>query len=816
MNTTLKWFRRGLWLLFAGLCGVTIVASSTFLYLSPKLPSVAVLRDVRLQTPLRIYTKDGSLMAEFGEKKRTPVNLDEVPKEFISAFLAAEDDRFYSHNGVDVPGLLRATLQLVTSLNIQSGGSTITMQVAKNFFLSRTRAFSRKFNEILLALEIERQLDKDEIMELYLNKIFLGNRAYGVEAAAQVYYGRSVSELTLAQMAMIAGLPKAPSRYNPLASPERSLLRRNWILERMLRLGYIDQETYSTAVATPLTAQMHGTAIDVYAPYAAEDMRRALTRVIGEDIYTDGYEVYSTIDPEQQKAATEALLKGLHAYDERHGYRGAEQNVAGDPALWEEVLAKTAKVGPLLPAIVTEVGQDYANLLLNHGQHETIEWAGVQWARRYMGVNRQGASPNKISDVLKVGQLIRVRKTGEAWRLAQVPQVQGALVALDTENGAVRAMVGGYSFGASHYNRVIQAHRQVGSAFKPFVYAAALSRGVTPATLINDAPVVFDDDQLESYWRPQNDNKKFYGPTRVREGLYRSRNLVSIRLLQRTGISYATDFISRFGLSKSSLPNNLSLALGSASQTPLDIAQGYSVIANGGFEVMPHLVERVVQQGKNVMVTNAPVACRDCPLKDEDRDDEPPQESLSEGLVQESPLYAGLEPATEQQEATQKVAKRVMDARVNYLIYSMMQDVIDKGTGRRAKVLQRSDLAGKTGTTNDQQDLWFSGFNPKLQATVWMGFDQPAPLGRSEYGANAVLPIWIDFMKKALGPVVTVPQPAGIVTMRINPTTGRPAHPGESGSIFEVFRVENAPALESRTDSQYGDEQEYLDPGDIL
>ena len=818
MNKVVRVVRFGLWAGFAAICGAALIFSSAYLYLSPGLPSVDSLRDVRLQTPLRIYAADNSLIAEFGEKRRSPVSIDEIPQRFINAVLAAEDDRFYSHNGVDLSGLARATVQLVSTGRIQSGGSTITMQVAKNFFLTHERVFSRKFNEILLALEIERELSKNQIIELYLNKIYLGNRAYGVEAAAQVYYGKSISELNLAQMAMIAGLPKAPSRYNPLANPKRALQRRDWILKRMATLGYITPAEQEQANEAPVTASYHGLPIDLEAPYVAEMVRIQAVERFGPSAYTDGYEVYTTIDPTQQRAANTAIDKGLQAYDERHGYRGPELKLE-NPDSWLPTLKDTNRIGQLIPAVVTEVNDEFATLLFRDGSTGLLNWDQMSWAKPYIDVNRQGRAPKAPADVVSAGDLIRVRDNSGFWRLSEIPEAQAALVSLRPQDGAITSIVGGFNFYDSKYNRVIQANRQVGSAFKPFIYSAAVNRGATAATLINDAPVVFNDDKLESHWRPQNDNQKFYGPTRIRKGLYRSRNLVSIRLLQRTGVNYTLDFIGKLGLPEDKLPKNLSLSLGSAALTPMELATGYTVLANGGFKVEPYIIRRIDRLDTTVMEADPLVACRDCEKKQEERDKTqtfPVPDAKSLGV--DDLLFADNSRIEQPAEKMPRLAPRVMDKRVNYIMYDMMKDVIQSGTGRRAKVLKRSDLAGKTGTTNDQRDVWFSGFNPELQTTVWMGFDQPKTLGRWEYGANAALPIWIDFMREALKdiPETNLSQPEGIVTIKIDPETGKAARPGDKDAIFEVFRKENAPkAAPIQKESKGGDDSSF-NPGDIF
>ncbi len=663
------------------------------------------------------------------------------------------------------------------------------MQVAKNFFLSHERAFSRKFNEILLALEIERKLTKAEIIELYLNKIYLGNRAYGIEAAAQVYYGKSITELSLAEMAMIAGLPKAPSRYNPIANSTRAIERRDWILGRMRSLNMITGEQYAAGVSEPDNASYHSLPIQLEAPYVAEMVRLDMIERYGSAAYTDGYSVYTTIDSQQQLAANAAIDMGLQAYDERHGYRGALRNLGTSPSAWSQALKQTPVVGNLIPAVVTGVTNEQANLQLHDGSGGILTMAKMQWAKPYINTNKQGPAPKKPDDVVKVGDLIYVRKTEKGLRLSQIPEPQAALVAMQPKDGAITAIVGGFNFYGSNYNRATQANRQVGSAFKPFVYSAALDKGLTAATIINDAPLVFNDNQLESHWRPQNDNEKFYGPTRLRTGLYRSRNLVSIRVLQRIGINYTINNISKLGLPAQKMPKDLSLSLGSAAMTPMELAQGYTALANGGFAVEPYLINTIEHLDTVVYRADPVVACPSC---------EPSTSNAAE--YQPSEEFVGISKSGMLTNSPSKLAPRVMDERVNFILHDIMKDIIQKGTGKRALVLKRNDLAGKTGTTNDQRDVWFSGFNPELQATVWLGFDQPKPLGRWEYGSNAALPIWIDFMKVALKdkPETHLPQPDGLVSIRINPHTGLRALPSEKDAIFEIFRTEFAP--KARTD----------------
>lgn len=824
MKIAVKLAKFGLWFSIAVLCGALLISASAFLYLSPALPSVDTLSDIRLQTPLRIFSSDNKLIAEFGEKRRTPIQYKDLPKPLTQAFLAAEDDRFYSHNGVDITGLLRATVQLISTGKIQSGGSTITMQVAKNFFLSRDRHFSRKFNEILLAMEIERKLSKNEILELYLNKIYLGNRAYGVEVAAQVYYGKSSSELSLAEMAMIAGLPKAPSRYNPIINPHRAHIRRDWILSRMMDLDYITETEMNIAIKQPLTAQYHSLSIELEAPYVAEMVRQEMVKTFGQEAYTDGYDVYTTVNSTHQITANEVINHGIQAYDERHGYRGPEAQFGHLPDNWHQALTSIEQIGPLKPAIVTGFNDNTTNILLKNGDTAQLPWDGVEWARPYLTVNQQGPKPEKPEDLLTIGDFIRVRQQPDnTFRLSQIPEVQAAFIAMSPKDGAIEALVGGFNFYDSKYNRVTQASRQVGSVFKPFVYSAAIANGMTAATLINDAPILFNDDKLENYWRPQNDNMNFYGPTRLRRGLYRSRNLVSIRVLQRTGVQPTLNYLEQLGLPRNKLPPNLSLSLGTADLTPMELTRSYAVLANGGFKVKPYLVKRIDQLEKTLGRANPLVACLDCadrhkhqPEAEQTLIDPLSDETLDSVTISNDSAIMSVFPIDAP--FTVNYAERVMDERVNYIINSIMKDVISKGTGRRALTLKRDDLAGKTGTTNEQKDVWFVGYNPEFLATVWLGFDQPRPLGRWEYGANAALPIWIKFMSTALKdvPESYLPQPADITTFKINPETGKPAHPDDPNSIFEIFRTEKTPVADFSDKQVPSLETEAFNPEQIF
>lgn len=771
-------------------CGLLLVFSGAYLYLSPGLPSVEALRSIQLQIPLRVYSSDEKLIAEFGEMRRTPIRFADIPPNFINALLSAEDDNFANHYGVDPSSLVRAATQLVKSGHIQSGGSTITMQVAKNFFLTSERSFSRKATEILLALQIERQLTKDEILELYVNKIYLGNRAYGIEAASQVYYGKSIRDASLAQMAMIAGLPKAPSRFNPLANPARSKERRDWILGRMYKLGKIDQSAYESAVAEPLNASYHVPTPEVSAPYIAEMARAEMVGRYGSDAYTEGFRVTTTIPSNLQEIANHAVHEGLIAYDQRHGYRGPESRLPGKTlSAWTVELGKQRSISGLDPAIVTQVKKDGLQVLTRSGE-EHVAWDSMKWARPFLNTNSMGPMPKQPSDVAQVGDLIRVqRQKDDSLKFSQVPVAQGALVSLDPQNGAIRALVGGFAFEQSNYNRATQAKRQPGSSFKPFVYSAALDNGYTAASLVNDAPIVFVDEYLDKVWRPKNDTNTFLGPIRVREALYKSRNLVSIRLLQAMGVGKTIDYMTRFGFNKQDLPPNLSLALGTATLTPMEIATGWSVFANGGYKVTPYLIDKIESRnGDTLFLANPPSV--------------PNGVVASDGLA--APANGGITieptPGAAPTDATPApaapaVAERIVDGRTTYILTSMLQDVIKRGTGRRALALGRTDLAGKTGTTNESKDAWFSGYNADYITTVWTGYDQPESLGRREYGGTVALPIWMSYMGDALKdkPAHTQAEPEGILSLRIDPISGRAAAPGTPNAYFELFKSEDTP-----------------------
>lgn len=741
-----------------------------YAYMELQLPNVDVLRDVHMQVPLRIYTSDGKLISEFGTKKRIPVSLSQVPKPLIQAVLAVEDSRFYDHPGVDFISLVRAAKAVISSGRKVQGASTITMQVARNFFLTKKKTYSRKIKEILLALKIDKEFSKDKVLELYLNKVYFGNRAYGVAAAAQVYYGKKLNQLTLPQMAMLAGLPQASSRNNPIRNPQRALVRRNHVLSRMLDVGFIDQNTYREAVRAPVTAKYHGQRIQMHAPYIAEMVRRVMVAEYGRTAYDRGLDVITTINSTLQEEAVNALRAGLIAYSERHGFHKPTRNL-GLPSpdnreQWQAALRKIASVNALQAAAVLEVDDRSATALLATGDVITIPWSGLSWARPAYRRGFVGLLPKQARDILKTGDVIWIFQHKRGWRLSQVPTIQGGIISLNPQDGAILSVVGGFDYRLSNFNRVTQAMRQPGSNFKPFLYSAALAKDFTLASVINDAPIVMRDTGENQLWRPNNDTLRFYGPTRLREGLTHSRNLVSIRLLRAMGVPYARDYVQRFGFDPVNLPKALSLALGSGLATPIQIASGYAIFANGGYRVQPYFIQKIIddEYNKVIFTANPPKACEAC-------------------LAQTEGAIALPDP----------MAQRVITPQNAYLMTQAMQNVIQNGTAKAAKVLKRTDLAGKTGTTNDKVDAWFSGFNSNVVTTVWVGFDNSKSM--HEYGAQAALPIWIQYMRSALKgmPEHTMPQPPDIISVRIDSRSGMLARPEQENAIFEVFRKDHEP-----------------------
>jgi penicillin-binding protein 1A len=775
-------FLRALLLLLMLLfCLSILMVGSVYYFLAPKLPDAESLKQTQLQVPLRIFSAEQKLIAEFGEKRRSPIQYHEIPQPLIQAILAAEDDRFFEHPGIDYQGLLRAAYSLVTTGQKAQGGSTITMQVARNFFLSKEKTYLRKVNEIILSFQIEHKLSKEEILTLYLNKIYLGKRAYGVGAAAMVYYGKPLSELTLPEFAMIAGLPKAPSSYNPIANPERALLRRNYVLRRMWEVGFISEQLYKQSIQAPITASYHHREVEVYAPYVAEMVRNELIEKYGKEAYSMGLNVYTTIKGKHQQAANDALQSALLAYDRRHGYRGALSKLELKPDMgfedFEQLLSEYQTIGPLNPALVISTAEKHADIYVKEFGITQLSLDSMSWARKQLSTNSRGKKPKVVSDVLETGDRIFVTQNDQLeWQLAQKPQVEGALVAVHPLNGAVTALNGGFEYFQSKFNRAINSKRQPGSGFKPFIYSAALEKGYTAATLVNDAPVVFDDIGLENVWRPENYSGKFFGPTRLRLALTKSRNLVSIRLLRDIGAEYAINYAKRFGFDTTQMPANLSLALGSGNAAPWDMARAYSTLANGGYRIEPYVIDRIEDATGAILFEAQPLTvCETCPT----------------ALLPETETETGEQINT----LGFTPAKRIITAQNAYIMQSMLGDVVRYGTGKKALKLGRTDLAGKTGTTNDQVDAWFNGFNPELVATAWVGFDNPKSLGRYETGGRAALPMWIDFMKVALDdvPNLTVQKPVDMVTVKIDAKTGLLARFNDPAAISETFRRQYVP-----------------------
>lgn len=769
----------------AGFAGLLLIGR---IYLGLTLPSVEDLRELQLSVPLRVLTSDGKLIEEFGAERRALIKFADIPEPVTQAFIAAEDSNFYEHSGVDYLGLMRASLKLVSSGEKAQGGSTITMQLARNVFLSSEKTFTRKFREILLAKKIESELNKQEILELYLNKIYLGERAYGIGAAAKIYFNKDIKNLTLTEAAVLASLPKAPSANNPIKNPKRAIERRNYVLRRMHELNYISQEAFDKALAEPLNISPARMAGDVEAHYVAEMVRAELYAKFGEEAYAHGYTVVTTIIGSRQEAANRAVRTALLDYDERHGWRGVEAKL--DPALLAQLdtagpdvieeLDERPSVAGLTSAIVTAFAPDKITALTADGAIE-IGKEDFKWA--YFSSKKN----------LSRGDFIRVRRVKDnRWKLSQVPQVQGAFVALNPRDGAIQALVGGYDFFEGKFNRVTQAKRQVGSGFKPYLYSAALSYGFTPASVILDAPVVFDDPKLESTWRPENYGGDFNGPMRMREALVQSRNLVSIRLLMAMGIPYARDFIPRFGLPADRIPPDLTMALGSAVYTPLEQARGYATIANGGFQIDPYFIKEVRDSSGALISQASPkIACPECEVVAEGSENAGDTPSSAVTIV--PPPGVPLE----------SLAPRTINPEIIWMVTDMMRDVVRRGTGAAVAQLGRFDLAGKTGTTNDETDAWFNGFQKNIVAISWVGFDQPTPLGRGEVGGRAALPIWMDFMKSALRgiPQETLPRPKNLVNVRINPASGRLASPSDANAIFETVPADRVPEMETGQDT---------------
>jgi penicillin-binding protein 1A len=789
-----------------------------YAYLRPALPDVSSLHDVQLQVPLRVYTRDGRLIAAIGDQRRIPVRYDQLPPKLVQAFLATEDDRFFQHHGVDWQGILRAAVANLKAGGIRQGASTITMQVSRDMFLTPRRDMKRKMSEIYISLLMETEFTKEQIFSLYVNKIFLGQRAYGVAAAAEVYFGKTLDQLSIAEMATLAGIPTSPSVVNPVASAEAATVRRAHVLGRMRELNYITPAEYAAAVSSPMESRLHGPTIEVDAPYVAEMVRNEMQAKYGDSIYTAGYQVYTTIDGRLENAATVALRTGLLQYDRRHGWRGATAKV--DPSKidtsrnLDQLLDEFPVIGGLRPAIVVEVMDKSAKIYVKNMGEVTLPWEKLSWARRELPDEKVDRSPAQAADIFSRGDVIyTVGNTRDNLQFVQVPEAQSALVAEDPHDGAVVALVGGFDFFQSKFNRVTQARRQPGSGFKPFIYAAAFDKGFTPASIVLDAPIVIDEAGMEQAWRPKEFENDFAGPIRLREALVESRNLVSVRLMREIGGEYTWNYVQRFGFDKAQLPNDLTMALGTASLSPMQMVTAYATFANGGFKVTPYYIDRIEDaNGKTLVQADPAVACAEC---------SPPSTAPGAQSAAVIPAAtAGVAPPTQATANAaagnalldvghydgntvippKNLAPQILRPQVAYLLADMMADVIASrhGTGAAARVLNRDDIAGKTGTTNEAHDAWFNGFNSSLVATVWTGFDQDRSLGSGEQGARAALPTWIFFMREALAgtPRHAVTVPDGIVTARISPVTGLLASSDDPNAIPEKFIEGNLPKQE--------------------
>ncbi len=822
-----------------------------YFYVRSELPDVATLKEVKLQTPMQVFTYDGELISQFGEKRRIPLKLDEMPPLLIQAFLAIEDTRFYDHPGIDIIGIMRAATVVISSGEATQGASTITQQLARNFFLTREKKIMRKIKEIFLAIHIEQLLSKDEILELYLNKIELGHRSFGVGAAAQVYFGKTVHDLSVDEMAIIAGLPQAPSVLNPVRSASNARVRRNIVLGRMLATGVIDQATYQQAVAAPVISRRHGAQITATAPYIAEMVRQEMVNRYGEEVaYSEGFRVYTTVNSQHQLAAMQALQQNLYNYDERHGYRGPvallwQHLEQAEPASETEseapqydldminaYLNQQQSIEDLIPAVVLSVQEQQAQVLARGGNELTLEWDGLKWARAFINDERQGPAPRNAAAILQPGMHILIRQQDDNWRLSQVPAASSALVAIDPQDGAIRALVGGYSFSQSQFNRVTQAKRQAGSTIKPFIYSAALEQDFTLATIMNDAPIHQWDSNAGIAWRPRNSPAVYDGPIRIREALAKSKNVVSIRLLRGVGIDNTINHLQKFGFAPSDLPRNETLALGSASVTPLELVTGFAVFANGGYLVQPYVIERVVNEQAEVIFQHQPLlACPQCELDElaeqaanskvaaDTNTDLDPEQQLA-ALFND--VAAPVDADADANEPKITRAPRVISEQNAFLISDALKSSVwgggnwSRGTGWngtawRLQSLKRRDLSGKTGTTNDSKDTWFTGFTPTLAVTSWVGFDDAnRSLGTAtrntnygveqsagtEAGARTALPAWQSFMAQVLKdyPEQASSPPMGISSVRIDLESGLLTRQADHTSSFEFFKLGTEPA----------------------
>jgi len=814
-------------ILAAGVGAVLVFAGlfiGAFYYVAPGLPKAAELRDIRVQVPLQVYSRDGRLIDEYGEMKRTPVVYADVPPLLIKAILATEDEHFFEHPGIDYRGVLRAALSELMG-NDDVGGSTITQQVPRTLDVMKRAGlnsgfdrFVAKYKEWILAYRMEQEFTKEEILELYLNTSFFGQRSYGIATAAQTYFGKTLGELTVSEIAILAGIPQRPTRWNPVASKENAAARRSYVLRRMQETRAISVEQHQAALAEPILGREFGLQRQLEAPYLAEMVRAEMVRRFGNAATTAGLRVTTTIDSRLQAAANRAMRANLTAYDERHGYRGPLARVelpagaanAAAPLEPTEVDAQALRAllddyPPLLDyesAVVLGADDIGARVFFAAQGEELLGLDAVEWAAPFINDDLQGARPTTVAEVLKPGDVVRFRRTAEgAWRLAQVPEAQGAFVSVDPFDGAIVALNGGLDFFLNNFNRATQARRQPGSSFKPFVYSAAFENGFTPATVVLDAPVEGGyQAELERVWRPENFGGKYFGPTRLREALIESMNSVSIRMLQKMGVPAALSHVRRFGFDNEAAPNDLSLALGAGNVAPLSVAAGYATFANGGYKVTPYFIDRVVTAAGEVLYETKPLYCPDC--------NAPPETPL-----QREPAKPELVADAMELYPTQRAAPSIISPQNAYLISDMLWDVVRRGTGNRARrELERTDLAGKTGTTNEGRDTWFVGFNANIVGASWVGFDDFRPLGGNEQGSSAALPMWIGFMAEGLaGTAEQRPKrPLGIVEHRINPQSGLIADDGMPNAIFEKFDIDHLPEREV---GGFSEQLDPLDPG---
>jgi len=880
----LRWLLLCTGLLLAGFASIASAVIGAWYYVEPGLPEAETIREIPLQIPLRIYSRDGLLIEEVGERRRILVTYDDVPEHVVQAFIAAEDRRFFEHPGVDYQGILRAGLLLLRTGEISGGGSTLTQQLARDYFLTREQVFTRKLREAFLAYKIEQEFSKQEIMALFLNKMFFGQRAYGVAAAAQAYFGKNLQDINVAEAATLAGVLPAPSRYNPVRSPANALMRRTYVLGRMHNLDFIDEATWQEANAYPMESHLYGTKTELLAPYVAEMVRREMLDRYGEATYSAGFRVITTLDSKLQRAANYSLRNGLLEFTRRRGYRGPIAKAAIDPSMlqapfveWPEEFqlefANYSNPGSLRVAVVTgtDEARNSAAITLQNGEASVLEWFGISWAKPYIDPETTGPAPKSVTEVLAPGDIIYVMPiTLGGYALAQLPRAQSAVVSIDPDDGAISALAGGYDFALSKFNRVTQAIRQPGSSFKPFIYGAALDAGNTLATIVLDAPVVISSAALERMWRPINYSGRFYGEQRMREALVRSMNLASVRLLlDNTGIGNAIRFLQPFGFNEAALPRNGSLALGGGNATPLDMAQAYATYANGGFAVKPYVIDRISgPEGELLYLAEPPIVCHECeaaskaakpdtvasddvvyPSVDGELTDGSPEAGIVDDTAVLEPasaysleaMFPGLinsqlsaEQLTQLAESYRpdgsmapalfediNAAPRIISEQIAYLIQDAMRSVIRRGTGVRAwRALQRPDLSGKTGTSNDGRDAWFAGFNSDLVAIVWVGYDDHTPLGPREEGSRTALPIWIEFMKVAIAgtPLNAMPMPEGITNVRINKITGCPATSSDpyEDTMFEIFRDEYVPKCDQAEagDDLFNSYEDLGEPGD--